>query len=35
MAGREYRYVMVFENQKLDMANSLTLAEFSSGVLGC
>lgn len=35
MAGREYRYVMVFESQKLDMANSLTLAEFSSGVLGC
>ena len=35
MAGREFRYVMVFESQKLDMANSLTLAEFSSGVLGC
>lgn len=35
MAGHEFRYVMVFESQKLDMANSLTLAEFSSGVLGC
>ncbi len=35
MAGRKFRYVMVFERQKLDMANSLTLAEFSSDVLGC
>lgn len=35
MAGGKFRYVMVFEGQKLDMDNSFTLAEFSSEVLGC
>lgn len=34
IAGRGFRYMMVFESQKLDMANSLTIAEFSSAILG-
>ena len=35
MAGRGFKYVMVFDSQKLDMPNSLTIAEFSSEILGC
>ena len=34
MAGAGFGYVMVFEDQKLDMSNSLTLSEFSSEMLG-
>ncbi|TXF35898.1 hypothetical protein E4J93_05855 [Collinsella sp. BA40] len=34
MAEHEFRYMTVFESQKLDMANSLALTEFGSGVLG-
>ena len=35
MAGRGFKYVMVFDSQKLDMPNSLTIAEFNSEILGC
>lgn len=34
MAGRNFRYAMASENQRLNMANSITCAEFGSAVLG-
>lgn len=35
MAGRDFRYFMVFANEALDMTNSFTIAEFSREILGC